>query len=145
MPAPDAALTRLVSVLVPGGTLLVLEGKSDNLTPAQEAAREVHHFKAAVDQSRGQVHHFTFTYAEIISSVRQAGLIIEDVCEEVPASELTEEKHVERAMEFLDEYGEFAGDSDELQARRANVVALLKMHGFESPPHILVVARKPQI
>jgi SAM-dependent methyltransferase len=143
---PDAALARLVSVLAPGGALVVDEVRSDRLTPPQETSREVHHFKARVDTLRGLVHRRTMPAAHIRRLVSNTGLTVVGECEEAVQPEGTPERRVQEGLDFLEGYKAFA---EELADRHALLECMDRLRerilavGIQSPPHLLIVARKP--
>jgi ubiquinone/menaquinone biosynthesis C-methylase UbiE len=147
---PVTVLRHVGRLLHPDGTLIVSEPFSDGLSPAQENARDVHHFKAAVDRARGRLHEPTMTRAEIRRIVREAGFSIREECTGAretkptsPGNGESAESPQDEAIAFLDEYLPFAEATDvydELCRERDRLAASLASHGIESPPWFVIVA-----
>jgi ubiquinone/menaquinone biosynthesis C-methylase UbiE len=143
---PGAVLERLVSVLVPGGLLIVNEALSDNLSPAQENGRDIHHFKATIDRLKGLEHRETYRADEIRSLIRSAGVRIVDECGESPVEDDTPEERVRWAHEFLEGYLPFIegrSEQPELAAAKRDLESRITAIGLDSPPHLFIIARKP--
>ena len=144
---PVAVLTRLVSVLVPDGALIVSEKFSDGLSPAQANARDIHHFKAEIDRIRGVEHRETYTAEEIRALVRSAGVLIVKECIEEPEDDDLPEERVQEALEFLEGYLPFIegrAEYSKMITRKRDLDAHITADGIDSPPHLVIVARKPQ-
>ncbi len=148
---PQAMLARMISVLVPGGTLVVSEPVADGLTPVQMNGRDIHHFKAAVDSARGLVHRPTFERTALRALVMSQNVEITDECagEHEAANDNGDGNEsadaVRDAIDFLDEYLPFSKGTDsygDLSAFRDDLVDRLNEHGIASPPRLIIVARK---
>ena len=142
---PVAVLTRLVSVLVPGGHLIVNEAFSDNLNPAQKNGRDIHHFKAAIDRLKDAEHRETYRADEIRVLVQSAGVHILDECSEEPVEDESPEERVQRGREFLETYLAFIEGRaayPEMSALKTNLERRISADGLDSPPHLFIIARK---
>ena len=95
---PVSVLTRLVSVLVPQGALIVNEALSDGLSPAQANARDIHHFKAEIDRMQGIEHRETYTAEGIRALVCSAGVRVVGECIEEPEEDDSPEERVQEAL-----------------------------------------------
>ena len=144
---PASVLERLISVLVPQGVLIVNEAFSDGLSPAQANARDIHHFKAEIDRMRGVEHRETYTAEEIRALIRSAGVLIVEECIEEPEEDDSPEERVQDAREFLDSYLPFIegrAERTKMLALKRDLDARIAADGIDSPPHLVIVARKPQ-
>jgi len=145
VPDPPAVLTRLVSLITPGGHLIVNEAYSDNLTPAQANGRDLHHFKAAIDRLEGIEHRETYRAAEIRALIAAADVQIVSECSEAPENGPRDEE-IRWATQFIDDYLPFVRQRPQHQAmERAGreLKARIASEGIESPSHLLIVARRP--
>ncbi len=144
---PASVLTKLVSVLVPGGTLIVNEALSDGLSSAQANARDIHHFKAEIDRMQGREHRETYTAEGVRALVCSAGVRVVDECIEEPEEDDSPEERVQEALEFLEGYLPFIEGRPEyprMIALKRDLDARIIADGIDSPPHLLILARKPQ-
>ena len=142
---PADALESLVSLLLPGGYLVVTEPICDGLTPAQEIGRDVHHFKSAIDRLKGVVHRQTYRGDEIRAMVHSSGVEIQNECCEMPADSSSSEERVNWALKFLQEYLsllEGQADHAKLSAAKLDLDARISSVGLDSPSNIFIVARK---
>jgi len=143
---PQAVLTRLVTVMVPGGTLIVNEPVNDGLSPAQETARDFHHLKAAIDRLRGRVHNDTLSSRSILDMIDGLDLDGVRVCSEKPPDKPPEDDEPEKHRAFLEDYLRFAEGRPEYEAlarRRDDLFDRMKRYGFESPTHLVISGTKP--
>ena len=144
---PASVLERLVSVLVPRGVLIINEAFSDALSPAQANARDLHHFKAAIDRMRGTEHRDTYTADEIRTLVGATGVTVVDECIEEPEDDDPPAERAREAFKFLENYIPFIEDRPEYQemiALKRELVARITEIGIDSPPHLFIVARKSE-
>lgn len=144
---PVSVLTRLVSVLVPQGALIVNEALSDGLSPAQANARDIHHFKAEIDRMQGREHRETYTAEGIRALVCSAGVRVVDECIEEPEEGDSPEERVQEALEFLEGYLPFIEGRPEyprMIMMKRDLDARIISNGIDSPPHLLILARKAQ-
>jgi len=141
------ALREILRVTAPGGRILLHEMVSDGLSPEQEVARDVHHFKARVDRLYGVSHRPTYSRAEIDAFLGDLGVQTIHRQEYLPATEDGErEPAIEDRVDFVEGYAEL------LQGRPAypllrrdadRLVHRLRSLGFAYPPQLLVVLEKP--
>lgn len=145
VPDPAQVLGELERVLRPGGTLLVVEVVSDGLSKAQEAARAVHHFKSAVDRSRGLSHRETYTRAEVRELVTaRANATIVPIGECAVDDTEPEGEPADDSIAFLTEYLEHAAPDkrSELGEQARAALVLLAESGIAPPARLAVWARK---
>ncbi len=144
---PASVLARLVSVLVPHGALIVNEMLSDGLSPAQTNRRDIHHFKAAIDRMQGIEHRETYAADEIRALVRSAGVVVVDECIEEPEDDDSPEERAREGLEFLESYLpliEGRAEYSKMIALKRDLDARIIAGGVDSPPDLLILARKPQ-
>ena len=144
---PGRVIERMLRVLVPGGTLIVSEPVSDGLSPAERNGRDIHHFKAAIDTARGLVHRPTLDREAVRDLVREHELEVLDECTGRREAEggPSDPAAVKEAIDFLDEYLPFAegsADYEKLMEERERLAGSIRREGIESPPHLVIVARK---
>ncbi len=131
-------------VVKPGGWIIVNELFSDNLNPAQEVHKSMHHFRSTVDRLNGVCNNETFTRAEILEQVEKAGL---EICvafnNEKDRVEPTPEEIAER-KEKLTEMLTQIKDKPEYHEMKKQIPAIekaLKQHGFQMATRVLVIAK----
>ena len=139
----DLVLAQMVRVLRPGGWFVVVEVVGDGLSRSQENAKAVHHFKAAVDRSRGRSHNETFTQSGVRSIV--ANLALEQVRECIINDDPDAPEPADYAVSFLEEYLEYAAASerDAMVARAHELLPRLVAEGVAAVPRIMLVGRVP--
>lgn len=139
----DAVLAQMMRVVRPGGWLVVVEVVSDGLSRTQENAKAVHHFKAAVDRSRGRSHHETFERSHVREIV--AGLALCDVRECIINDDPQASESADHGILLLSEYVEHAAaaERDVLVARAKEMLPRLVCEGVATPPRIMLVGRVP--
>ncbi|MFW6261867.1 MAG: class I SAM-dependent methyltransferase [Spirochaetota bacterium] len=142
---PRAVLHDLRRMVRPGGYLVVQELVSDELAPAEENGRDLHHFKARIDRLRGRSHEPTLTRSAVRELVRSSGGVVEEECE--IHEPVADDEAVDEALAFLAEYLPFAEgtpDYDDLAGEAQRLAARLPAHGVVSPPRLLIRARYPR-
>lgn len=151
---PSQVLRRLVSVLRPGGTLVVNELYCDDLNRLQAIGRDVHHFKAACDELQGRVHRPTFTRQEIRDLVASAGgpttdasplVSIEAECigQFEPAG--AGDQAAREAIDFLEEYVGFVRglpSGEDMLSRMREIQGRTRAEGIQSAPTLCLIARR---
>ncbi len=142
---PDVALTlsEMQRVVKPGGWVIINELFSDNLNPAQEVHKAMHHFRSKIDRLNGVSHNETFTKQQILELTETAGLNIRLHFENrKPAKNPTPEEIDERLAklnEMLDQVKN-KPEFPELEIESVRIEAALKQHGFEMATCVVVVA-----
>lgn len=137
-------LNEMQRVVKPGGWIVVNELYSDNLNPAQEVHKSMHHFRSKIDRMNGIVHNEAFPRQGILKKVEDSGLIVELYFDhKKPAEPPTPEDINERkgklwtALETIKDRPEY----HELASEIPNIEARLDQHGFEMATRLVVVAR----
>ena len=142
---PDVAKTlgEMQRVVKPGGFIIVNELFSDNLNPAQNVHKRMHHFRSKIDRLNGVSHNATFTKKEILALIETAGLEIDLHFENTKAQnkpapdEIAERK--EKLLDMLDgikDFPEFQGMSKEVP----EIETELDLHGFQMATCVVAVA-----
>lgn len=142
---PDVQLTfaEMKRVVKPGGWIIVNELFSDNLNPAQEVHKRMHHFRSTVDRLTGVCHNETFTRAEILEQIEKAGLKIctafnqKKAHVEPTSDEIAERKN--KLTEMLEKVKNKA-EFNELKQQIPAIEAALKEHGFQIATRVVVIA-----
>ena len=143
---PAGVLARLLSLLVPGGTLIVSEPCADELTPSQQNGRDVHHLKSRIDRAKGLEHRETYSAAEIRALVESSGAAVAEQCIESPEDEEPPGEGARKALDFLDSYVPFMEGRDEYEetvAEKDELRNRIMESGINSPAHVLIVADHP--
>jgi ubiquinone/menaquinone biosynthesis C-methylase UbiE len=149
---PQRVLSELRRVLRPGGILVVNEMISDVLSPEQENARDLHHFKARIDRSQGLEHRETYSedrlrellgLAPVVPSAEVAGssrpAVLLDLTEHPEADD---PELRERRIEFLESYAEIVEGSDLYPTIRKEALRLkyrISSGGFSPQPQKVYV------
>ncbi len=145
LPDIQKALNEIQRVVKPGGWIIVNELFSDNLNPAEEVHKMLHHFRSKIDRLTGINHNETFKKDEIREIVKASGIMVqfdfENPLEPISLAESNEldirlEKmklHLE-TIKARPEYDIFKPQIEEFRQ------AALK-HGFQSPPRIVIVGK----
>ncbi len=135
-------LAEMKRVVKPGGWIVVNELFSDNLNPAQEVHKQMHHFRSKIDRLKGVVHNEAFTRKDILGQVEMAGLQIGlNFDFKNPPKTVTEEDIQERkaklheAVETIKNREEY----ERLLAQIPEIETALEKHGFEMATRLVVV------
>ncbi len=145
LPDIQKALKEMLRVVKPGGWIIVNELFSDNLNPAEEVHKMLHHFRSKIDRLTGVSHNETFKKDEIREIIKASGIDIqfefENHLEPVSLAETNElENRLEKMKLHLEklksrpEYEIFKPQIEEFRQ------AALK-HGFQSPPRIVLIGK----
>ncbi|WP_340113328.1 class I SAM-dependent methyltransferase [Maribellus mangrovi] len=137
-------LKEMQRTVKPGGWIVVNELFSDNLNPAQEVHKRMHHFRSKIDRLNGVCHNEAFAKPEILAQVEQSGLKVRLIFEhqEVPVPPTQEEIEERKAklhlalkqLEGRPEYHEMAAEIPSIEAD-------LEKHGFEMATRLIVVGQ----
>ncbi|WP_319499962.1 class I SAM-dependent methyltransferase [uncultured Draconibacterium sp.] len=143
LPDVQQTFNEMKRVVKPGGWLIVNELFSDNLNPAQEVHKSMHHFKSTIDRLNGVCHNETYTRAEILEQVEKAGL---EICttfnQEKDRTEPTSEEISERKDKLAEMLSQIK-DKPEYQKLKKQIPEIekaLKQHGFQMATRVLVIA-----
>ncbi len=140
----DKTLHEMQRVVKPGGCLIVNELFSDNLNPAQNVHKRMHHFRSKIDRLNGICHNESFTRKEILQHVRRSVpdivLSFEHKSSTTPLNTEEAEQQKAKLLSFLQQakgmptYNELA---EEVRA----IETALEQHGFEMATRLVVVAQ----
>lgn len=142
---PDIAKTfsEMKRVVKPGGWIVVNELFSDNLNPAQEVHKLMHHFRSKIDRLTGVCHNETSTKQEIVDYVEASGLkIVLHFENRKTATPISKEEIVERNAKMKDllvkiaEYPEYP----DLLQEASIITEAINEHGFEMAPRVVIVS-----
>ncbi len=145
LPDIQKALKEIQRVVKPGGWIIVNELFSDNLSPAEEVHKMLHHFRSKIDRLTGVSHNETFKKEEIKDIVKAAGIVVlfdfENTIEPISNDNSDDlEKRMEKMKLHLEkikgrpEYEIFKPQVKEFKN------AALK-YGFQSPTRIVLVGK----
>lgn len=143
---PDVQQTfqEMQRVVKPEGWLIVNELFSDNLNPAQEVHKSMHHFRSTVDRLNGVCHNETFTRAEILKQIETAGL---QICtafnHEKTLAKPSPEEIVERKEKLTKMLGQI-NDKPEYHVLKKQIPQIenaLQRHGFQMATRVVVIAQ----
>nr|WP_321354335.1 class I SAM-dependent methyltransferase [uncultured Draconibacterium sp.] len=144
LPDVQQTFSEMKRIVEPGGWLIINELFSDNLNPAQEVHKSMHHFRSTVDRLNGVCHNETFTRAEILEQIEKAGLEIciafnqeKDRVEPTP-EEISERK--DKLTEMLDQIKD-RPEYHEMKKQIPEIEKALKQHGFQMATRVVVIAK----
>jgi 2-polyprenyl-3-methyl-5-hydroxy-6-metoxy-1,4-benzoquinol methylase len=134
-------LKDVANLMRDSGIVIVNEMHSDDLTPAQQTQHDQHRFLADLQRASGEYHRETFSRAEILGFVTNAGLRVQHTYENpnenapitTAAGPIVE--RAEAAMRKV--YPEGAPDS--VRAERDRLAARIKEIGSCAPPQLTLV------
>ncbi len=145
LPDIQKALKEIQRVVKSGGWIIVNELFSDNLSPAEEVHKMLHHFRSKIDRLTGVSHNETFKKEEIRAFVKAAGIdVLFDFENPIDPISIDESGELENRLEKMKlhlekikgrpEYDIFKPQIEEFRQ------AALK-HGFQSPTRIVLVGK----
>lgn len=137
-------LSEMKRVVKPGGWIIVKELYADNLNPAQEVHKQMHHFRSRIDRINGIVHNESFKRQEILDEIKASGLDVELTFDHTrSAIALTNSEIDERKVKLYTALDSVLGcaEYDELAAQIPILEAALEKHGFQMASRLVVVAR----
>ncbi len=143
LPNVQQTFAEMKRVVKPGGWIIVNELFSDNLNPAQEVHKQMHHFRSTVDRLNGVCHNETFTRDEILEQIEIAGLKICTTFNQEKASiEPTSEEIAERKNKLTEMLEKIKDkpEHNELKQQIPAIEAALKEHGFQMATRVVVIA-----
>lgn len=145
LPDIQKALKEIQRVVKPGGWIIVNELFSDNLSPAEEVHKMLHHFRSKIDRLTGVSHNETFKKEEIRDIVKASGIEIQfDFENSIEAISTAESNELEIRLEKMKLHLEKIKGRPEYDIFRPQVEefrnAALK-YGFQSPPRIVLVGK----
>ncbi|MCY1721261.1 methyltransferase domain-containing protein [Prolixibacteraceae bacterium Z1-6] len=142
LPDITKTLAEMQRVVKPRGWIIVNELFSDNLNPAQEVHKLMHHFRSKIDRLNGVSHNETLTKAEILELVENSGVTIlhhfENKKERKPTTDEEINERIAKLNVLLDtishrpEYPNFVAEAKEINAG-------LKLHGFAMATRVVII------
>ncbi|QIA09812.1 class I SAM-dependent methyltransferase [Draconibacterium halophilum] len=144
LPDVQQTLNEMKRVVKPGGWLIINELFSDNLNPAQEVHKSMHHFRSTVDRLNGVCHNKTFSRAEILEQIEKAGL---ETCTTFNQNKALVEPSPEEIAERKDKLTEMLGqikDKPEYHALKKQIPEIeyaLQRHGFQMATRVVVIVQ----
>jgi ubiquinone/menaquinone biosynthesis C-methylase UbiE len=137
-------LKEMQRIVRSGGWIVVNELFSDNLNPAQEVHKRMHHFRSKIDRLNGICHNEAFTKQEILQQVEESGLKVRLIFEHqevaIPPTreEINERKDkLHTALKQLEGRTEYQESAAEIPSIEAD----LDKYGFEMATRLVVVGQ----
>lgn len=145
LPKIQKSLKEIKRVVKPGGWIIVSELVSDNLNPAQEVHKMIHHFRSRIDRILGVSHRETFKKAEIIQMIKDAGISIQFYFDynqsENPAESKGDiEEKVEKMTQLLEKI-KGQPEYDLLQPQISEIKEKALQYGFQLATRVVIVGR----
>ncbi|WP_167610177.1 class I SAM-dependent methyltransferase [Maribellus sediminis] len=137
-------LKEMQRVVKSGGWIIVNELFSDNLNPAQEVHKRIHHFRSKIDRMNGICHNESFKKEEIIHEVKKSGLeVVLQFENRKTANPPTPEEIQERKEKLHAALKQLEGRPEyhEMAAEVPRIEADLEKFGFEMATRLIVVGR----
>jgi SAM-dependent methyltransferase len=143
-PDPAPVLAEMLRVLRPGGWFVVNEMYRDGQTPQQETHVLMHHWWAAVNTLRGEVHRETYERAGILAILAGLGLADPRVADLADLeSDPLEPAALADLDPAIDQYLELAAGHADLVARGLVLRERLHSVGVHGATQLLAVGRRP--
>jgi len=139
----EKTLQEMQRVVKPGGWIIVNELFSDNLNPAQNVHKRMHHFRSKIDRLNGICHNESFTRNEIMQYIRHTvpDIVLHFEDQTQPALKTKEiQQRFEKLHTFLEQAEGFP-EYKELADEMPLIEAEFKQHGFEMATRLVVVAK----
>ncbi|HYQ58089.1 MAG TPA: class I SAM-dependent methyltransferase [Draconibacterium sp.] len=143
LPDVQQTLMEMRRVVKPGGWIIVNELFSDNLNPAQEVQKLMHHFRSKIDRLTGVCHNETFTRSEILDLIENSGLKICAAFNNNKAPQVVATNDLAKRFSELKDMLEQIKDKPEyhqLDNHLSEIEKLLTLHGFQMATRVVVVA-----
>lgn len=138
----QATLKEMQRVVKPGGWIIINELFSDNLNPAQEVHKAMHHFRSKIDRLKGICHNNSFRKNEILEMAEESGLKICLHFENKSQSFTPDTTDLEERKKKLHEAVETINDKPEYAAFKQEIPGIeeaLDKFGFEMATRLVVV------
>ncbi|WP_162304402.1 class I SAM-dependent methyltransferase [Maribellus luteus] len=139
-----ATLKEMQRVVKPGGWIVINELFSDDLNPAQEVHKAMHHFRSKIDRLNGICHNSSFTKNEILEMAETSGLTISLYFEHKSPAESPGEADIEERKQKLYEAVETVKDKPEYWELKNEIPEMeeaLDKFGFEMATRLVVVGK----
>ena len=145
LPDIQKALKEMQRVVKPGGWIIVNELFSDNLNPAEEVSKMLHHFRGKIDRLTGVSHNDTFKKDEIRDMIKAAGIeILFDFENPIEPISLAESNELENRLEKIKMHLETIKGRPEYEIFKPQIEEFRQAglkYGFQSPTRIVVVGK----
>lgn len=145
LPDIQKTLSEMKRVVKQDRWIIVNELFSDNLNPAQEMHKMLHHFRSKIDRLTGIHHHETFEKAQILKIVKEAGIQVLFDFENMSESHLvtdTDELEIRigkmtQHLEKIKDQSEYEGFKTQIDKFRKGVLK----YGFQPATRIVIVGK----
>jgi len=144
LPDVQQTFNEMKRVVKPGGWLIINELFSDNLNPAQEVHKNMHHFRSSIDRLNGICHNETFTRAEILEQVKKAGLeVCKDFNQEKDRVKPSAEEISKRKDQLIKMLNQIKDKPEyhKLKKQIPQIEKALKHHGFQMATRVVIIAK----
>jgi len=139
---PTPALAEMLRVLRPGGHLVVNEMYRDSQSETQATHVLLHHWWAAVNRLRGEVHRETYERRRIVEIVDGLGLADLRIVDLADPDEDPHDPEATAELEAaIDRYVVLADGHPELQARGATLRTRLREVGVRGATQLVAIGR----
>lgn len=140
---PAPVLAEMLRVLRPGGHLVVNEMCRDGQSETQTTHVLLHHWWAAVNRLRGEVHRETYERARIVKIVEDLGLSDLRLLDLADPDEDPHDPETTTELEAaIDRYVALADGQPELQARGEALRTRLREVGVRGATQIVAIGRR---
>lgn len=137
------ALSEMKRVVKPGGWVIVNELYSDNLNPAQEVHKMVHHFKSAIQRKMGIIHNQTFKKKQIIDEIKKADIEIKLAYDFIPGNKPMK-KDIDTYVSEMEEMLLKLNNDNMYKQLKPDITkfkTLAKKHGFQSATRVVIAGQ----
>jgi SAM-dependent methyltransferase len=137
-----AILDAMLGLVRPGGTIVVSEMYADGQTDAQRTHVLLHHWCAAVDRRRGDVHRNTYRRSDLVrllTDVLPGGLVLADAVD--TSTDPRDPETLETLDGVIDRYIGLAAGNRKLQLRGERLRRRLHRVGVHGATTLVVVAK----
>jgi len=142
---PAKILAEIGRVLKPDGRVIIHEMYSDNLSPAQQSHKLIHHISAERDMILGNFHAETYTKQDLGSIAESSFAKVELIDYSYPAGDVMEKEKVDHILKICDVMIDQSGKRDELKVlipKFEEAKKYIQKNGYASASSLFFVGAK---
>lgn len=142
---PAQLLKELTRVLKSTGRIIINEMYADNLTPAQESHKMIHHISAERDRILGRFHADTYSKTELSKIMNSHFIQEQEIDYNYPVADVMDQERLEHILEICDTMLEQSKADPQLQtliSKFQSAKAYIQKHGYASASSLFFVGRK---